>query len=597
MTVSIDILSAAAMSDDAMVRKKGIGFIDGSISGFALLLGDDAAQISEIATSLTKKQLVVFIIEDAAQDALRDAGVSAGWDVGVVPMSMNNALGFITRVSQVFSNGDDQGAVLDYARERLRGFTLIVGEPTPDRLMQAQAARTLGCPLLSTADLPPSLEPWDNSVEYPAAIGGVDPSSIVQQGIEERGLQIQVPLPELPLAYSPDFSGQVVRDDACGACLAGVELTVTGEDILDGQITVIGPDLDSGLRGNQSYALLVEVSGREMQADFEPVLERQIETTLNELDGVGHRGQRTMVTLRIAQKAIDNGLSLRHLGEILHARYHNEYGMILSRVQITIFTEPAQIEAIRARAQAIYEQRDKRLSSLADEDVETFYTCNLCQTIAAGHLCVISPEHPGACGAVDWMDARSAVSIRAVGPNKAIDKDGLIDSRIGQWESVNRMVQQESGGARTAYSLYSLMQDPGSACGDFECITAMLPGCNGVMIVERDYDGMTPSGMNWEMLYELVATGAPVPGFMGHSKRALHRDKFISAEGGWQRIVWMNHTLREELRPALEILAAEADNHGFVDKISTENDGVNEDEIMLVMDACAHPALAMDPMI
>jgi hypothetical protein len=59
----------------------------------------------------------------------------------------------------------------------------------------------------------------------------------------------------------------------------------------------------------------------------------------------------------------------------------------------------------------------------------------------------------------------------------------------------------------------------------------------------------------------------------------------------------MNHTLREELRPALEILAAEADNHGFVDKISTENDGVNEDEIMLVMDACAHPALAMDPMI
>jgi acetyl-CoA synthase len=597
MTVSIDILSAAAMSDEAMVRKKGIGFIDGSISGFALLLGDDAAQISEIATSLTKKQLVVFVIEDAALGALRDAGVSAGWDVDVVPMSMNNALGFVTRVSQVFSNGDDQGAVLDYARERLRGFTLIMGEPTPDRLMQAQAARTLGCPLLSTADLPPSLEPWDISVEYPAAIGGVDPSSIVQQGIEERGLQVHVPIPELPLAYSPDFSGQIVRDDACGACLAGVELTVTGEDILDGKITVIGPDLDSGLRGNQPYALLIEASGREMQADFEPVLERQIETMLNDLDGVVHRGQRAMVTLRIAQRAIDNGLSLRHLGEILHARYHNEYGMILSRVQVTIFTEPAQIEAIEERAQAIYEQRDKRLSSLADEDVETFYTCNLCQTIAASHLCVISPEHPGVCGAVDWMDARAAVSIRAVGPNKGIDKDGLIDSRIGQWESVNRMVQQESGGARTAYSLYSLMQDPGSSCGDFECITAMLPGCNGVMIVERDYEGMTPSGMNWDMLYELVAAGDPVPGFMGHSKRALHRDKFISAEGGWQRIVWMNHTLREELRPVLEILAAEADNYGFVDKISTENDGVNEDEIMLVMDACAHPALAMDPMI
>jgi acetyl-CoA synthase len=271
--------------------------------------------------------------------------------------------------------------------------------------------------------------------------------------------------------------------------------------------------------------------------------------------------------------------------------------MILSRVQITFFTEPAQIEAIRARAQATYEQRDKRLSSLADEDVETFYTCNLCQTIAAGHLCVISPEHPGVCGAVDWMDARAAVSIRAVGPNQAIDKDGLIDSRLGQWESVNRMVQQESGGARTAYSLYSLMQDPGSACGDFECITAMLPGCNGVMIVERDYEGMTPSGMNWEMLYELVAAGAPIPGFMGHSKRALHRDKFISAEGGWQRIVWMNHKLRGKLRPVLEVLATDSGLEGFVDMIATEETGLTDEAILDWMQTCAHPALSLNPMI
>jgi len=597
MTVPIDIFSAAAMSDEALVRQKGIGFIDGSNSGYALLLGDDADQISEIVVSLTRKQIIVFVIEVAMQDALRDAGVATGWDAGVVPISVTDALGFITRVSQVFGRDDGQDAVLDYARERLHGFTLMMGEPTPDRLMRAQAARTLGCPLLSTAELPPSLEPWDNAVGYPAAIGGVDASNIVQLGIEERGLQIHVPLPELPLAYSPDFSGQVVRDDACGACLTGVELTVTGEDILDGRITVIGPDLDSGLRGDRPYALLIEVSGREMQADFEPVLERQIETMLNDLDGVVHRGQRTMVTLRIAQKAVDNGLSLRHLGEILHARYHNEYGMILSRVQITIFTEPAQIKAIKERAQAIFERRDKRLRSLADEDVETFYTCTLCQTIAAGHLCVISPEHPGACGAVDWMDARAAVSIRAVGPNKAIDKDGLIDSRLGQWESVNQIVKQESGGVREAYSLYSMLQDPSSACGDFECITAMLPGTNGVMVVDRRYDGITPTGMDWSMLYEMVASGAPVPGFLGHSKRAMGRDKFISAEGGWRRIVWMNHTLREELRPVLEVLATDAGLTGFVDRIATEDVGLTDDEILGWMQTCSHPALSMDPML
>ena len=304
-----------------------------------------------------------------------------------------------------------------------------------------------------------------------------------------------------------------------------------------------------------------------------------------------------MVTLRVTQKAIDKGLRLRHLGEILHARYHNEFGNILNRVRITFFTEPAQIPIITERAQAIYEQRDKRLISLTDEDVDTFYTCNLCQTIVGGHLCVISPEHPGVCGAVDWMDARAAVSIRPVGPNKAVKKGDLIDARLGQWKSVNQIVQQESGGALTAYSLYSMMQDPGPACGDFECITAMLPQSNGVMVVDRNYTELTPSGMDWAMLYEMVGAGVPVPGFIGHSKRALQRDKFIAAEGGWRRIVWMNHALREELRPVLDALATEAGVPGFVDKIATEKNALTEDEILAHMETGAHPALMMDPMI
>ena len=597
MLDSIDIFSAAALADDAEVHSQGIGFIDGSVSGYALLMGDDAAAASAIIESLTQRKVVVFITEDVLIAALQEAGQPLGWDSGIVPFDLPSALGFIARIAQIFGNADSPEDALRYARHRLPGFTLLLGEPTPDRLRLAKAATPLGCPLLSSADLPATVETWEISAEFHPAVGGVDLSDIVQIGIEERGLQIHVPIPKLPVAYSSDFSGQVVRDEACGACLAGVELTVTGEKIIDGQIMVVGPDLDSGLSGNQSYAMLIEISGREMQPDFEPVLERQIETMINDIDGVVHRGQRTMVTLRVTQKAINKGFRLRHLGEILHARYHNEFGNILSRVQITFFTEPTQIQTITERAQAIYEQRDKRLISLTDEDVDTFYTCNLCQTIVAGHLCVISPEHPGVCGAVDWMDTRAAVNIRPVGPNEAVKKSGLIDANLGQWESVNQIVQQESGGALTAYSLYSIMQDPGSACGDFECITAMLPLSNGVMVMDHTYDGMTPSGMDWAMLYEIVGSGAPVPGFIGHSKRALHRVKFISAEGGWRRIVWMNHAMREELHPVLDALANEAGVPGFVDMIATEENALTEDEILAHMEASAHPVLMMDPMI
>ena len=591
-----DIFTAAASSDDAIARRRGISFIDGSLSGYILLMGDDVEAAASLLADISRRGILVFIVDEALRVGLEMVDQPTDWDADLIPLNLSDALGFITRVAQIFSNADSSDEVLNYARQRLRGFTLLLGEATSERLMWAQTALALGCPLLSNTKLPPAVNDWKIPTECQPALGSIHLPDIVQLGVEERGLQIHVPMPELPISYSPDFSGQTVRDEICGACLTGVELAVIGEDILDGRVTVVGPDLDTNVGGDQVYAMLVEVSGRSMQPDFEPVLERQIETILNDLDGVIHRGQRTIVTLRVHQKSIAKGLRLRHLGEILHTRLRNDFGNILSRVQITITTEPAQIQAIRERAKTIYQERDDRLRNLTDEDVDTFYTCNLCQTIAAGHLCVISPEHPGVCGAVDWMDARASVSIRPVGSNKAITKDRLLDATLGQWESVNQFVLQESGGTIDAYSLYSLMQDPASACGDFECITAMLPLSNGVMVIDHTYKGMTPSGMDWAMLHEVVGAGAPVPGFLGHSKRILYRNKFIAAEGGWRRIVWMNHALREEMRPALETLAAEAGISGFVDMIITEQNAIAEDEILARMESMGHPALTMEPM-
>ncbi len=589
--ISADILSAADSVDDAEVRRQGIGFIDSSIPGYALLLGDDAANAPAVVESLTRKNIVVFVTADALAESLREAGVSLGWKSRVVPLDVTSALGFITRVAQIFGNADTPEAALDYARERLRGFSLLLGQPTAERLKTARDVAQFGCPLLSSAELEPGAD-WEAAV-----IGGLALDDLVQAGIEERGLRVYVPLPELPVKYSEDFAGEIVRDDKAGAALYGAELVVTGQNLVDGRVIIAGPDLDASLTGDHPYGLLVEVSGRAMQPDFENVLEREIETLLNEVNGLMHRGQRANSSLRVSQKAIDAGLRLRHLGEILHARYHNEFGNILSRVQVTIITDPEQAHTLAERAQAVYDRRDARLSGMTDDEVDTFYTCTLCQTIASSHICIISPEHVGVCGAMDWMDAQAAVSIRPVGPNQAVKKEGLLDARLGQWESVNLVAQKETGGALESYSLYSMMEAPGPACGDFDCITAMLPLSNGVMVMSSAYEGRTPSGMDWAMLYEMVGAGMSIPGFIGHSKRALGSRKFIAGDGGWRRIVWMDHALREELRPVLEALADEAGITGFVDMIATEQEATSEDEVLAHIGAAGHPALAMEPMI
>ncbi|HEY83543.1 MAG TPA: CO dehydrogenase/CO-methylating acetyl-CoA synthase complex subunit beta [Chloroflexi bacterium] len=596
--ISADILSAAVAVDDAEVRRQGIGFVDGTIPGYVLLMGDKAANAPALIESLTERRIVVFVTEDELVAALRETGVSLGWESRVVPLDVTSALGFVTRVAQIFGHADTPDAALNYACERLRGFSALLGQPTPNRLTGAREALPFGCALLSNAALEPLVAEWDaGTAGYRDTIGGLALDDLIQVGIEERGLRIHVPLPELPVRYSEDFAGEVVRADSVGAALYGVELVVTGQDLVDGQVTVVGPDLDARLTGDHPYGLLIEVSGKAMQSDFENVLEREVESLLNEVNGVMHRGQRANTSLRISQKAIDAGLRLHHLGEILRTRYHNALGNILNRVQVTIITDPEQMQTLAKRAQAVYDQRDARLSGMTDEGVDTFYTCTLCQAISPSHICIISPEHVGVCGAMDWMDAQAAVSIRPVGPNQAVEKEGLLDARLGQWESVNRVARKETGGALESYSLYSMMESPGPACGDFECITAMLPLSNGVMVVNRAYQGLTPGGMDWDTLNELVGACMPVPGFIGHSKRALSSQKFIAGDGGWRRIVWMNHALREELRPALELLAAEAGLSGFVDMIATEQQATSEEDVLACMETTGHPALMMEPMM
>ena len=88
--------------------------------------------------------------------------------------------------------------------------------------------------------------------------------------------------------------------------------------------------------------------------------------------------------------------------------------------------------------------------------------------------------------------------------------------------------------------MYSSMENPMTACGCFECIACLLPSTNGIMIVYREFPDMTPVGMKFSTLAGTVGGGAQTPGFIGHSKQYIASRKFILAEGGARRIVWMN---------------------------------------------------------
>jgi acetyl-CoA synthase len=288
---------------------------------------------------------------------------------------------------------------------------------------------------------------------------------------------------------------------------------------------------------------------------------------------------------------------MRDIGKILHAKYHSDFGAILDKVQVKIYTDQVKVAEVLEKARGVYRKRDARVEGMTDEDAQTFYSCTLCQSFAPTHVCMVTPERTGLCGAYTWLDCKASFEINPNGPNQPINKGRTIDETLGQWEGVNAFVKKASRGAVDAYNAYSIMNQPMTSCGCFECIAAILPSTNGFMIVDRDYQGMTPSGMKFTTLAGTVGGGAINPGFLGHSKLYITSKKYLKAEGGIKRITWMPKKLKEGLRERFVKRAEALGIADLLDRIADETVGTTEEEILPFLQDKQHPALGMEPLM
>jgi len=370
------------------------------------------------------------------------------------------------------------------------------------------------------------------------------------------------------------------------------------DEVEDGKIEVIGPEITDVPAGSKlPMAILVEVAGREMQEDYEPILERQIHHLINYAQGVMHIGQRDIAWLRVSKAAVEKGFKLRHIGTILHAKLHQDFGQIFDKLQVKIYTEADKVQEIVARAKKVYAARDTRIEGMTDETTEIYYSCTLCQSFAPSHVCMVSPERTGLCGAYNWMDCKAAYEINPTGPNQPVNKGATIDIKLGQWKGVNEFIFKASRGKIEHYNFYSIINDPMTTCGCCECIAAILPLCNGVMTVNREYLGMTPCGMKFTTLAGTIGGGISTPGFVGHGKYNITQRKFLIAEGGIKRLVWMPKMLKEEIGDRFNTRAKEMGIPNLLDMIADETVGVTEEEILPFLQEKGHPALSMESLM
>ena len=602
---------------DVIMRERGIEFVDGSAPGFAAITGaaPTNAIAVQIAKELQEKNLYVFMAGEDANgrqfaEQLDEEGVQLGWETRLVSFGKDvsalvYALGFANRAALSFGgvNAGDFAANLKYNKDRIFAFVMALGEVTPAKYAIAAGAINYGFPVIADTNIPEILPTGICTYEH--VVANVPHDIIVEKCLEVRGCKIKITNVPVPVAYGPAFGGERIRKADVHAEFGGnkttaFEFVTTREmdEINDGEIELIGPDIDTVEEGTaMPLAIWVEVAGRKMQNDFEPILERQIHHLVNGAEGIWHMGQRDIVWTRVSKTGFKNGLRLKHYGEIIHAKLLSEYPAIVDKVKVIMVTDPDEVEKRVLVARKVYDERNRRLESMTDDNVDLFYSCLLCQSFAPDHVCVITPERLGLCGAYNWLDGKAAYEIDETGPNQPIQKGRCVDERRGVWEGIDDYVYTNSHKAIESFSAYSIMNNPMTSCGCFEAICAYVPECNGVMVVNREFSGDTPIGMTFSALAGSVGGGQQTPGFMGCGKVFLTSKKFLYAEGGFKRLIWMPKELKEQIGKDLKLRYEEQDIADIFDKIADDTVATTAEETVAYLKQVNHPVLDMEDMM
>ena len=312
---------------DTILRNLGVQLVDGSMPGYVCIIGaaDSDEQAFEIARDLQQKNILTLMCGNVNGDSMTKQllrkGVQLGWDTRLVPLGPEvehaiYAFNWAARAGITFGGmkGGDYKKILKYSKDKVFAFALVLG-PLNDRIWTTGAgAINMGFPAIANTDIP-TVHPTGVTI-YEEVEKELDPKKLVQRCFEVRGLKITVSKPPIPVAFGPAFEGERIRKEDMHIEFGGQRtpafewLRIADlDEVEDGKVIIVGKDAEARYQkgGMMPLGILIEVAGRKMQKDFEPVLERKIHHFVNEAQGIWHMGQRDQNWLRVSTNALKEG--------------------------------------------------------------------------------------------------------------------------------------------------------------------------------------------------------------------------------------------------------------------------------------------------
>lgn len=405
---------------------------------------------------------------------------------------------------------------------------------------------------------------------------------------------------DLPFDVGPVYEGERIRGNQMYVELGGPKINKHFElvrvkpekEIEDGKVSIIGPNIKDMKEGERyPIGILVEVAGPELEEDLEAVFERRVHEFCNFINGVMHLNQRYTNWMRLSKTLISKGFDdLTMLGIVLIRLYKAELP-IIKKAQVTLITDPKEIEKPYNYAMEIYSKRDERARTIHDEDVDMYYGCVLCQSFAPTHACCITPDRTSLCGSINWFDARAAAKVDPKGPLYEVPPGECLNKDAGEFTGVNEMIKKRSLGEIERIYLYSGMEFPHTSCGCFEAIDFYIPEVNGHGIVDRNYGDVAINGLPFSAMANQTGGGKQMPGFNGVSFQYIGSPKYqlydglqLGLESGIYTIVWMPTTVKERV--------AEFIPEDLIDKIATEEDVQDINQLKTWLKEKNHPIVS-----
>ncbi len=393
---------------------------------------------------------------------------------------------------------------------------------------------------------------------------------------------------DIPVDVSPMYEGERIRSanmfiELGGPKSSGAELIQVAEDVEDGSLEVVGPELSEMSEGEiYPFGIFIQIQGEKLEKELEGVIERRVHELCNHVKGFMHLNQRDQIWCRVSKEAVEAGFKLEHLGKALSILLKEEFP-IIEKIAVSLFTEKSEVEAFIETARAAYDVRDTRAMELSDEDVDVFYGCVMCQSFAPSHVCVVTPDRTALCGAINWFDCRAAAKMDPEGPIFEVTKGKVLDAEKGEYSDVNAMVSDRSQGMVDRVYLHSVFEHPHTSCGCFEAVAFYVPELDGIGIVDRDFRGETPLGIPFSAMAGQCSGGKQIEGFTGLSMGYMRSPKFLRADGNYKRVIWMPKEIKNSLTDFIP--------NDLIEKIPTEEDAGSIKEIRKFLKEHEHPVI------